>query len=288
MPSVKIKPLARHAEGAGRFEIFRKIKATRASPVLLKKLNSIFYKYARGEADRATRRWYAARREEGVPTAELANLTLAYYEKTLRKLRPYFELDFGIGGDERTSRYRGVEPFLTWLERQRKIRPRTLKISFLSPSANVLIQLKNHPASDRSYVWATGDDHATLERLFHALNETLTEAGGTWGWLRSRRFNLAFANICALTFAAGLALKLHELPWPTVLTASLCLDLGLALGLIFLFPQAWPQVEYHFADVDRAARRRRVLLRSVYITAATALTLAGVWAIFTTFIRVVW
>jgi hypothetical protein len=288
MPSAKVKVLARGVESTGRFEIFRKVKAARAHPALLAELNRILYEFARYEADGATRRWYSSRRGEDTPTAELANATLAYYEKTLRKLRPHFELDFVLGGDERSCRYRGVQPFLSWLGRQRKIQPKALKLSYLSPSTNVLIQLKTSLVADRSFIWATGNDHVRLEKLFGALDDALASSAGKWAWLRSWQANLTYASICALTCASGLAFKLHYFSWLTVVSAATLADAAAALVLIFLFRRAWPQVEYGFAGVDRGGRRRLALLRALYLAAAAGLLLAGSWAIFTSFIRIVW
>jgi len=288
MPSPKVKVLARRVESTGRFEIFRKVKAARAHPALLAQLNRFLYEFARYEADGATRRWYAAQRDEGVPTGELANATLAYYEKTLRKLRPHFELDFVLGGDELGCRYRGVQPFLTWLGRQRKIRPKALKISYLSPSTNVLIQLKTGAVADQSFMWATGNDHVRLEKLFGALDNALASSAGKWPWLRSWQANLTYASVCALTCATGLAFKLHDFSRPAVVGAATLADAAVALTLILLFRQGWPQVEYGFAGVNRGGLRRSALRRALYLAAAAGSLLAGSWAIFTSFFRIVW
>lgn len=288
MPSAKVKTLAHRIESTGRFEIFRKVKAARAHPALLAELNRILCEFARHEADTATRRWYAARRDEDMPPAELANVTLAYYEKALRKLRPYFELDFVSGGDERSCRHRGVRPFLNWLGRQRRTRPKALKISYLSPSTNVLVQLKASPVAGRSFIWATGNDHARLERLFRGMNDALAATAGKWPWLRSWQANLTYASVCALTCASGLALKLHGHRWLTVIGAATLVDVAVALPLIFLFRQAWPEIEYGFAGVDPGGRLRLALLRALYLAAAAALLLAGSWAVFTSFFRIVW
>ncbi|MEE8639874.1 MAG: hypothetical protein V3T41_05640 [bacterium] len=287
-PSVSVKTLARRVERTGRFEIFRKVKAASVHPVLLAELDRVLYDFARLEADEVTRRWHADRRREGIPTSELANVTLAYYERTLRKLRPHFELDFTSGGDERSCRYRGVAPFLAWLDRQRRIRPKSFQISYLSPSTNVLVQLKASLAAERSYIWAAGNEHAQLERLFRALYDALSSSAGKWTRLRSWQANLTYASVCALTCASGVALKLHDSSWPAVIGAAALVDVVVASGLIFLFRQAWPQVQYRFGGVGADGRRPRALLRGAYLSAAAALLAAGSWAIFTSFVRIVW
>lgn len=288
MPRVNVKAPVRRAPSTGRFEIFRKLKAARVRPALLAELDRVLYEFARREADEATRRWYAGRHDEGIPTSELANVTLAYYERVLRKLRPHFELDFTSKGDERSCRYRGVEQFSSWLRRQRRFRPKSLKVSYLSPSTNVLIQLKSSLAAERSYIWAAGDEHARLERLFRALYETLAASPGRWGWLRSWQANLTYASICALTCASGVAFKLHDFSWSTVVCAATLVDVAVASALVFLFRQAWPQVEYDFEGVDVAGRRLRALLRGAYAAAAAALFAGGAWAVLTSFVRIVW
>jgi hypothetical protein len=286
--NVSVKNLARQVERTGRFEIFRKVRAARVKPSLIAELDRILSEFARREADAITRRWYANRRNEGTPAAELANLTLAYYERAVRKLRPNFELDFELKGEERSCRYRGASPFLVWLNRQRRIRPRALKVSYLSPSANVLVQLKSSLAADRSYLWAAGDDGARLERLFDKLYGALASSAGKWAWLRSWQANLTYASACALACAVGLAFKLRGAPWAAVFGAATLADIVVASGLIALFRQAWPQVEYRLEGVDRAGRRRLGLLRALYFAAAATLFLAGSWAIVTSFIRIVW
>jgi hypothetical protein len=285
---VNVKNVARHVERTGRFEIFRKVKAARVTPSLIVELDRIMSEFARREADATTRRWYAKRRDEGMPADELANLTLAYYERVLRKLRPNFELDFALKGEERSCRYRGARPFLVWVTRQRRIRPKALKVSYLSPTANVLVQLKSSAAADRSYLWAAGEDGARLERLFGKLHDALAASAGPWAWLRSWQANLTYASACALACAVGLAFKLHGAPWATVFGAATLADVVVASGLIALFRQAWPQVEYRAEGADRTARRRLTLLRALYLAAAPGLLLAGSWAIFTSFIRIVW
>jgi hypothetical protein len=288
VPKVSVKNLARHVERTGRFEIFRKVKAARVTPSLIAELDRILSEFARREADAVTRRWYANRRSEGTPAGELANLTLAYYERALRKLRPNFELDFALKGEERSCRYRGARPFLIWFTRQCQIRPKALKVSYLSPSANVLVQLKSSAAADRSYLWAAGDDGARLERLFGKLHDALAASAGKWAWLRSRQANLTYASACALACALGLAFKLHGAAWVTVFGAATLADVAVASALIALFRQAWPQIEYRLEGVDRAGRRQLTLLRALYLAAALALLLAGSRAIFTSFIRIVW
>lgn len=282
------KTFARRVESTGRFEIFRKVKAASVHPVLLAELDRLLYEFARVEADETTRQWYAGRRRQGIPTSELANATLGYYERTLRKLRPHFELDFASRGDERSCRYRGVAPFLAWLGRQRRFRPKSLKISYLSPSTNVLIQLKSSPAAERSYIWAAGNEHARLEQLFGALCDALAASAGKWARLRSWQANLAYASVCALTCASGVALKLHDFSWPAVISAAVMVDVAAASGLIFLFRQAWPQIEYRFEGVAPDGRRPRALWRGAYLAAATALLAAGGWAVLSSFVRIVW
>ncbi len=286
--SVDVKTLARRVESTGRFEIFRKVKAASVHPVLLAELDRVLYDFARPEADEATRQWYASRRRQGIPTSELANVTLAHYERTLRKLRPHFELDFTSRGDERSCRYRGVTPFLAWLGRQRKIRPKSFKISYLSPSTNVLLQLKSSPTAERSYIWAAGNDHARLERLFQALCDALAASAGKWARLRSWQANLAYASVCALACASGVALKLRDFSRPAVISAAVLVDVAAASGLVFLFRQAWPQIEYRFEGVAADGRRPRALLRGAYLAAAAALLAAGSWAVLTSFVRIVW
>lgn len=287
-PSADVKAVARRVESTGRFEIFRKVKAASVHPVLLAELDRLLYEFARYEADEATRQWYADWCDEGIPTSELANATLGHYERTLRKLRPHFELDFTSRGDERSCRYRGVAPFLAWLSRQRRFRPKSLKISYLSPSTNVLIQLKSSLAAERSYIWAAGNEHSELERLFRALYDALAASPGRWGWLRSWQANLAYASVCALTCASGVAFKLHGSSWPAVISAAALVDVVAASGLVFLFRQAWPQVEYRFEGVAADGRRYLLLLRAAYLTAAAALLAGGAWAIVTSFLRFVW
>jgi hypothetical protein len=288
VPSVNVKAPGRRAPSTGRFEIFRKLKTARVHPGLLAELDRVLYEFARGEADETTRRWYAGRRDEGIPTSELANVTLAYYERVLRKLRPHFELDFTLKGDERSCRYRGVAPFMAWLRRQRRFRPKSLKISYLSPSTNVLIQLKSSLAAERSYVWAAGDEHTRLEQLFGALYEILAASAGKWVRLRSWQANLTYGSVCALTCASGVAFKLHDSSWSTVVCAATLVDVAVASALVFLFRQGWPQVEYDFEGVDVAGRRLLILLRAAYLVAAAALLAGGAWAILTSFFRIVW
>ncbi len=283
-----VKNLARRAERTGRFEIFRKVRAASVHPVLLAELDRVLYGFARIEADETTRQWYASQRRQGIPTSELANATLGYYERTLRKLRPHFELDFTARGDERSCRYRGVAPFLAWLGRQRRFRPKSLKISYLSPSTNVLIHLKSSLAAERSYIWAAGNEHARLERLFQALYDALAASAGKWARLRSWQANLAYASVCALACASGVALKLRDFPRPAVISAAVLVDVAVASGLIFLFRYAWPQIEYRFEGVAADGRISRSLLRGAYLTAAAALLAAGAWAVLTSFVRIVW
>ena len=288
MRGLKVNLLARDVERTGRFEIFSKIKSARADAALLKELDRIFYEFSRGEADRVTRRWYAIMRDGGTPTSELANVTLAYYERTLRRLRPHYELDFDRRRERRTARYRGVDAFLRWLGRQGKIRFRSLKISFISPSVNVLIQLRNSLTAERSYLWASGNEQAATEELFRKLDAALARSAGKRPALRSRQANAIYAGTCALICALAVAFKLHGRPWPAVLGAAALTDFVLALGLMFLFRLAWPQIEFRFDETKATGRRLAGPYRLLYLGAAAALTLGGAWAILTSFVRFVW
>jgi hypothetical protein len=288
MPSVNVHSLTRRVDSAGRFEVFRKLKVARVHPDLLREIDGILYDYARHEADRATREWYAARSEDGLSTSDLANLTLMHYEKALRKLRPNFELEFVSGGAEKHSRYRGVKHFLRWLSRQREMRPRALKVSFVSDSTSVLVQLRNSPTADRSYIWAAGSEYGPLEALFNSLSDALRRAAGKGAWLRSWPTGLMVSSVVALLCAAGVAFRLHGHPWPTVLSAAVAVDFGLGMGLVFLFRQAWPAVVFDFPGVDVGGKRLRFVLRACYAVLGTGLALAGAWAILTTFVRFVW
>jgi hypothetical protein len=287
-PGTGVEATARRSEAASRFEIFRKVKAASVGPALLAELDRLLVRFARQEADAATRQWYARRRDEGVPSSELANATLGYYERTLRKLRPHFELDFTSGGDERSCRYRGATALLTWLGRQRRFHPKTLKVSYLSPSTNVVIQLKSSLAAERSYLWAAGDDYPALERLFAALYDALATSSGRWRWLRSWQANLAYASVCALTCASGVAFKLHASSWTAVVAAASLVDFAAASALIFLFRKGWPQVEYRLEGAAARGRWPLMLLRAAYLTLAAALLASGGWAILTSFFRFVW
>jgi hypothetical protein len=286
--TLKVDTLARGVERTGRFEIFRKIRVARASASLLRELDRVFGDFAHAEADRVTRRWYAAMRDGGTPTSELANVTLAYYERALRRLRPYYELDFDRRGEKRTVRYRGVSAFLKWLGRQGKIRFLSLKISFISPSVNVLVQLRDSFSAERSYLWAAGNEQAATDELFRKLDAALARSAGKRPALRSWQANAAYAGACALVCASAVAFKLHGRPWPGVIAAAALTDVALALGLMSLFRLAWPQVEYGFADPPAAGRRRAWPWRALYVVAAVALTVGGGWAILTSFVRFVW
>jgi hypothetical protein len=285
---LKVNLLARDVERTGRFEIFSKIRSARADAALLKGLDRIFRDFSRGEADRVTRRWYATMRDGGTPASELANVTLAYYERTLRRLRPYYELDFDRRRERRTVRYRGADAFLKWLGRQRNIRFRSLKISYISPSVNVLVQLRNSLTVERSYLWAAGNEQAATEGLFAKLDAALAQSAGKRPALRSRQANATYAGTCALICASAVALYLHGRPWPAVIGAAALTDVALALGFMFLFRLAWPQIEFRFDGAKATGRVITALYRLLYLGAAAALTLGGAWAILTSFVRFVW
>ena len=288
MRGLKVNLLAREVERTGRFEIFGKIRSARADAALLQALDRVFRDFSRGEADRVTRKWYATMRDGGTSTSELANVTLAYYERTLRRLRPYYELDFDRRRERRTVRYRGVGAFLGWLGRQGKIRFRSLKVSYISPSVNVLVQLRGGLAGERSYLWAAGNEQGATEDLFAQLDAALAQSGGKRPALRSRQANATYAGACALICASAVALNLHGLPWPAVIGAAILTDVALAVGLMFLFRLAWPQIEFRFEGAKAAGRFVAGLCRPLYLGTAAALTLGGVWAILTSFVRFVW
>lgn len=288
MRGLKVNLQARDVERTGRFEIFSKIRSARADAALLKGLDLVFREFSRGEADRVTRRWYATMREGGTSTSELANVTLAYYERTLRRLRPYYELDFDRRRERRTVRYRGVDAFLKWLGRQGKIRFRSLNISYISPSVNVLVQLRNSLTVERSYLWAAGNEQRATEGLFANLETALGQSAGKWPALRSRQANATYAGTCALICASAVALYLHGRPVPAVIGAAALADVAFALGLMLLFRAAWPHVEFRFAGVKAAGRVATALYRILYVGGFAALTLGGAWAVLTSFVRFVW
>jgi hypothetical protein len=287
MRTVNVKSLAQRLDGTGRFGIFRRLKTARVTPSLLDELDRVFTSFARREATRATRGWHQTQREEGVPASDLANATLEYYERARRKLRPFYELDYAAGGTRRTCRYRGVGTFVTWLNRQKRLRPRALKISFLSPAANVVLHLENGPGEGRAHIWAAGDNPLRLESLFLDLKAVVEKAAGKSAAWRSWQANLAYAGGCALVFGVGLSLKLRGLPRFPALGLATLADFSLALGLIFLFRYAWPPVKYDFGDVI-GGRGLRYLWRTIYLLVLGAATLGGAWAIFTSFVRLVW
>jgi len=287
MRTVNVKSLARRLDGTGRFGLFRRLPTARVTPFFLDELDRIFTSFARREATRATRRWHRAQREEGVPASDLANATLEYYERARRKLRPFYELDYTAGGTRRTCRYRGVGPFVTWLNRQQRLRPRALKISFLSPAANVVLHLENGPGEGRAHLWAAGDNPLRLEALFADLQAAVRQAAGKAAGWRSWQANLAYAGGCALAFGIGLSLKLRGLPRFPALGLATVADFALALGLIFLFRHAWPPIKYDVGDVI-AGRGLQYLWRAIYVLVFAAATLGGAWGIFTSFVRLVW
>jgi hypothetical protein len=288
MRGVKTNHRARDVERTGRFEIFRKIASARADAALLAELGRLLHEFSRSEADRITRRWYAARREEGVPAAELANVTLTHYEKTLRRLRPYYELDFDRGRERRSARYRDVPAFRRWLGRQGKIRFRALKISFISPSVTALVQLRPGLTSERSYLWLAGNEPALTEELFRKLETALASSAGTGQTLRSRQANALYAGTTALICALAVVFRLHGLPWQAVIGAAVLTDVALALGLMALFRLAWPHTAFRFDEVKARGRGAARLYRVLYAAAVAALTLGGAWAILTSFVRIVW
>jgi hypothetical protein len=288
MRGLKVNLLSRDVERTGRFEIFSKIGSARADRALLQGLDRIFREFSRGEADRVTRRWYATMRAGGTSTSELANVTLAYYERTLRRLRPYYELDFDRRRERRTVRYRGVDAFLEWLSRQGKIRFRSLKISYISPSVNVLVQFRNSMTVERSYLWAAGNEQGATERLFAKLDAALSQSAGKRPALRSRQANATYAGLCALSCASAVALYLHGRPVPAVIGAAALADVALALGLMFLFRLAWPQIAFRFEGAGAGGAVVTALYRILYLGAAAALSLGGAWVILSSFVRFVW
>jgi len=288
MRGLKVNLLARDVERTGRFEIFSKIRSARADAATVRGLDRVFRGFSRGEADRVTRRWYATMRDGGTPTSELSDVTLAYYERTLRRLRPYYELDFDRRRERRTVRYRGVDAFLKWLGRRGKIRLRCLKISYISPSVNVLVQLRHSLTVERSYLWAAGNEQGATEDLFAKLDAALAQSAGKRPSLRSRQANATYAGTCALICASAVALNLHGRPWPVVIGAAALTDVALALGLILLFRLAWPQIEFRFDGAKATGRVITALYRLLYLGAAAALTVGGAWAILTSFVRFVW
>lgn len=278
------------AEAGGRYTILKRVAGARISSALIRDLDTAFAVYARGEADRATRQWFAARRRQGFDDDELADLTLAHYERALRSFQPHFEIEFRRGRDEHTGRYRGAAPFLRWLERRRGINLHTLNILFATPGIRVRVFLPAAAPPERAYMWGEGYDTSRLDALMDEITGLLRRYAGRAARFRAWPFSLAVAGLSALVLAAGLSFKLNALryPWPTVLFAATIADVAAALILLWLWRRAWPIIYFQIPSADAGAARRRRGARLLYLLLTAAFIAVGGWALLTTFFRFVW
>jgi hypothetical protein len=288
MVKTRLVPAKTFAVAEGRFEILKRIGVARITPSLVKDIDAVLAELVRGEADNATRRWFAARGDDDIPSDELADVTLAHYERALRKFRPTYELDYVKDGAARTCRYRGAYAFLAWTARQRRARSRILKVTFVSPDCRFMMRFEPGIFSGRSYLWANGADGDALERLVAALEAAVKKTAGKGARFRSWHFGVACAGAGSLAFAVGVLLKLKGLPWPGGLGAAVVAHAACSLALIALFSRAWPRTTFELYDADVSGRVIRTAARAGFLALYAAAVGFGLWAVVTSLFRLVW
>jgi len=271
----------------GEFKVLKRLGPTRATPALIKAVDEVLLAYGRAEADAATRRWRTSYAENERPGADFADLTLAYYESACRKFRPFYELDFLSAGGARTARFHGAEPFLRWLARQGRLRPRALKIYFGTPSARVQIQLQSSFTADRSFLWAVASDAQALERLTMALEAAITKETGTLG-RRLRLANVWLAGTAALWLAIGTAFYGRAKPWHATLAAAAAVDVAAALALFYFSRLVFPNATFALGPRSRGRRLAGRAGQALYVVALAAAFAGGAVLIFNVFFHLAW